>query len=66
MLVLSRKPNESVIIHDNIKITVLRVQGQQVTLGCEAPVELSVHREEIYNRIQQQKESAKNLRDPQK
>ena len=52
MLILTRRISESVIIGDNVKITVLGVKGNQVRLGIDAPKDVSVHREEIYNRIQ--------------
>lgn len=52
MLILGRRIGESIMIGDNIKITVLDVQGQQVRIGLDAPREVSVHREEIYQRIQ--------------
>ena len=55
MLILTRKISESVIIGDNVKITVLAVKGNQVRLGIDAPKEISVHREEIYDRIQHEK-----------
>lgn len=54
MLVLSRRKNESLIIGDNIKITVLTVSGSETKLGIEAPKELSVHREEVYERIRRE------------
>ena len=53
MLILTRKVGESVLIGDDISITVLSVRGNQVKLGVQAPKEVSVHREEIYQRIQQ-------------
>lgn len=56
MLILTRKVGESVLIGDDISITVLSVRGNQVKLGVQAPKEVSVHREEIYQRIQQSKD----------
>ena len=57
MLILTRRITESVIIADNVKITVLGVKGNQVRLGIDAPKDVSVHREEIYQRILTEKES---------
>ena len=54
MLVLSRKLSQSVIINRDIVITVLRVQGDTVRLGIEAPVEMPVHRQEVYEKMQNQ------------
>jgi carbon storage regulator len=51
MLVLTRKPNESVIIGDTIAVTVLAVEGDQVRLGITAPKEITVHRQEVYEQI---------------
>lgn len=51
MLILTRKIGESLLIGDNVEITVLSVRGNQVKLGVNAPKEISVHREEIYQRI---------------
>ena len=56
MLILTRKVGESVLIGDDISITVLSVRGNQVKLGVQAPKEVSVHREEIYHRILQSKD----------
>ncbi len=55
MLILTRKQGESVIIGDNIKVTILQVQGSNIRVGIEAPQEISVHREEIFERIQESK-----------
>ncbi|MHB0780991.1 MULTISPECIES: carbon storage regulator CsrA [Pseudomonas putida group] len=52
MLILTRRIGESIRINDDITVTVLGVQGMQVRLGVEAPEEVAVHRQEIYERIQ--------------
>lgn len=52
MLVLSRKQTESVIINENVVVTVLSIQGDRVRLGIEAPSEIPVHRQEVHERIQ--------------
>lgn len=51
MLILTRKIGESLLIGDEVEITVLSIRGGQVKLGVKAPKEISVHREEIYQRI---------------
>ena len=56
MLILTRKVGECVLIGDDISITVLSVRGNQVKLGVQAPKEVSVHREEIYQRNLQSKD----------
>ena len=53
MLVLSRRADESLFIGDDIKITVLDIRGGQVRLGITAPESVKVHREEVYQRINQ-------------
>jgi carbon storage regulator len=52
VLILTRKPGETIRINDDISITVLSVSGMQVRLGIAAPEAVEVHREEIYERIQ--------------
>lgn len=54
MLVLSRKKNESIIINDDITITVVEIRGDKVRLGIEAPKTVTVHRQEVYDAIQNQ------------
>ena len=56
MLILTRKVGESLIIGDDVSIIVLGVKGNQVRIGVDAPKSISVHREEIYNKIQDEKE----------
>ena len=55
MLVLSRKKNESIKINDDITIVVVDIRGDKVRLGIEAPAEVPVHRDEVYEAIQRTK-----------
>ena len=54
MLVLSRKKDEKIIIGDQIKIMVIEIRGDKVRLGIDAPKEVSVHRQEVYEAIQRE------------
>lgn len=55
MLVLSRKQDEKIMIGDSITLMVISIQGDKVRLGIEAPKEVSIHREEVYRAIQQER-----------
>ena len=54
MLVLSRQRDESIIISNNIVITVVEIRGDKVRLGIDAPTEIPVHRQEVYEAIQRE------------
>lgn len=64
MLVLSRQPDQSIIIGDNIVITVVEIRGDKVRLGIQAPSEIPVHRQEVYEAIQREQQRAAGL-DPE-
>jgi len=55
MLILTRKMGESLMIGPDVTVTVLAARGNQVRIGIAAPKDVEVHREEIYNRVQQEK-----------
>lgn len=61
MLVLSRQRDESIIIGDNVVITVVDVRGDKVRLGIDAPVEIPVHRREVYEAIQRENRRATEI-----
>jgi carbon storage regulator len=58
MLVLTRKLNESIMVGDDVKITIVDVKGDQVKLGITAPRQIAVHREEVYREIQKENQNA--------
>ena len=58
MLVLGRKKGESIIIDDNIEITITAIEGETVKLGIEAPKQITIHRKEIYLEIQEENKQA--------
>ena len=59
MLVLSRQKDESIMIGDNVEITIVDIRGDKVRLGINAPREIPVHRREIFDAIQREKEQKK-------
>lgn len=61
MLVLSRQRDESIMIGDNIVVTIVDIRGDKVRLGIEAPTEIPVHRQEVYEAIQRENLQATQL-----
>lgn len=64
MLILTRRIGESLMIGDEVTVTVLGVKGNQVRIGVNAPKEVAVHREEIYDRIKREQEEAGGADEP--
>ncbi|EOD2843179.1 TPA: carbon storage regulator CsrA [Pseudomonas aeruginosa] len=60
MLILTRRVGETLMVGDDVTVTVLGVKGNQVCIGVNAPKEVAVHREEIYQRIQKEKDQEPN------
>jgi carbon storage regulator len=62
MLILARKVNETIVIGDKIRMSVVEIRGDQVKLGIEAPQEVSIYREEVYDAIQKENKAASRSR----
>ena len=60
MLILTRRVSETLMIGDDVSVTVLGVKGNQVRIGVNAPKDVAVHREEIYDRIKQEGDNRSN------
>ena len=58
MLILTRRPGESLYLGDDIRITVLGLQGKQIKLGLQVPAEMTVYREEVYKRVIEENQQA--------
>ncbi|MFZ1325206.1 MAG: carbon storage regulator CsrA [Candidatus Contendobacter sp.] len=64
MLILTRRVGETLMIGDEVTVTVLGVKGNQVRIGVNAPKDIAVHREEIYERIKREQEGAAHSAEP--
>lgn len=64
MLILTRRIGETLMVGDDVTVTVLGVKGNQVRIGVNAPKEIAVHREEIYQRIQREKQQQRLSEQP--
>lgn len=64
MLIVSRRVGESIMIGDDVVVTILGVRGNQVRVGVAAPAEVAVHRDEIYERIQREREITARAKSP--
>lgn len=58
MLILTRKVNESLMVGDDVTVTVLGIKGGQIRIGISAPLDVAVHRQEVFERIQQEQGEA--------
>lgn len=61
MLILTRKTNESLVIDDQIVITILGIEGERIKIGITAPREITIHRKELWDAIKEQNQIAENL-----
>lgn len=64
MLALARKVNESIVINDDVEVTVLKIKGDQVKIGINAPKSVPIYRKELYVQIKKANEEAMNSADP--
>ena len=60
MLILARKKNESIIINDNIEISIVEIKGESVKIGINAPDSVKIYRQEVYDAIQKENQAALN------
>lgn len=65
MLILTRKPGESIFIGDNVKITIVEIKGHQIRMGIDAPADIRIYREEIYLQILEENKQAAASDGPQ-
>jgi carbon storage regulator len=65
MLALSRKKGESLVINNNVEVTILEVKGDQIKLGIKAPREISIYRKEVYEQIQESNKAAMTEQTPE-
>lgn len=65
MLILTRRVGETLMIGDDVSVTVLGVKGNQVRIGINAPKDVAVHREEIYQRIKGEEEAGPDVEEPE-
>ena len=63
MLIITRKLGERIVIGDDIVVTVLEIKGSQARIGIEAPKDISIHRQEVFDRIRQENLKASNVCD---
>ncbi len=65
MLALARKVNESIIINDNVEVSILEIKGDQVKIGISAPKSVPIYRKELYVQIQEANKEAVNMASPE-
>ena len=65
MLALARKENESIVINDDIEVTILEIKGDQVKVGIKAPKSVPIYRKELYLQIQEANKEAVNMASPE-